>query len=67
MENKSIGNKEILDKMDILIQQQNTIIQQDTFRAKHIATIKRDLRIIETIVALQVIGSIFLYFMLQNL
>ena len=53
--------------MDILIQQQNTIIQQDTFRAKHIATIKRDLRIIETIVALQVIGSIFLYFMLQNL
>ena len=66
MENKATGNKEILERLDTLIQQQNTIIQQDTFRAKHIATIKRDLRVIETIIALQFIGAIFLYFMLQN-
>lgn len=61
-----VMEKEMLDRLDKIIEQNNTIIQQDFFRAKHIANIKRDIRIIETLIALEFFGAIILYFMLQN-
>ena len=33
---------EIIKRLDIIIEQNNNIIKQDYFRAKHIATIKKD-------------------------
>lgn len=67
MENRNEYDKEIIKRLDSIIEQNNTIIAQDTFRAKHIATIKRDLRIIETIIALEVILAFFAYFMFMGM
>ena len=66
MESKNNYENEIIKRLDTMIEQNNTIIEQDTYRAKHIATIKRDIRVIETIVAIEFICTIFLYFMMQN-
>lgn len=60
IEEKEMNNEsELLKKLDTLIEQNKVIIQQDYYRAIHIATIKKDLRFISTLVAISLIISIF--------
>ncbi len=60
VEEKEMNNEsELLKKLDTLIEQNKVIIQQDYYRAIHIATIKKDLRFISTLVAISLIISIF--------
>ena len=66
MENKNEFNKEIIQRLDSIIEQNNTIIAQDTYRAKHIATIKKDLRAISTIVIILTILYVFGLFIMFN-
>lgn len=59
MESKNNYENEIIKRLDTMIEQNNTIIEQDTYRAKHIATIKKDLRAISTIVIILTILYVF--------
>ena len=52
------SNELIAEKLDVIIEQNKVLIQQDHFRAIHIATIKKDLRFIATLVAIDVIFAV---------
>jgi len=56
---ENVNESELLKKLDVLIEQNKVIIQQDHYRAIHIATIKKDLRFIATLVAISLVITIF--------